>query len=76
MANRDRPRRVSFAANEEEEASEGQPLLQNAEPADDEGGCFPAQDWLDESPNLNPRANLPIYTTIHRYGPFEGFGMN
>lgn len=68
MAGRDRPRRVSFAANEEEEASEGQPLLENARAAD---GCFPAQDWQDNSPNLNPRANLPIYTTIHRYDPIN-----
>ena len=68
MAGRDRPRRVSFAAHEEEEeeVGEGTPLLQDAAPADDEGGCFPAQDWLEESPNLNPRANLPIYETIHK----------
>jgi hypothetical protein len=66
MAGRDRPRRVSFAAQEEEAVSEDTPLLQDAEPADDEGGCFPAQDWPEEPPNLNPRANLPIYTTIHR----------
>jgi hypothetical protein len=66
MAGHDRPRRVSFAAHEEEEVGEGTPLLQDAAPADDEGGCFPAQDWLEESPNLNPRAKLPIYATIHR----------
>jgi hypothetical protein len=66
MAGRDRPRRVSFAAHEEEEAGEGTALLQGAEPADDQGGCFPAQDWPEESPSLNPRANLPVYTTIHR----------
>jgi hypothetical protein len=66
MAGRDRPRRVSFAAHEAEEAGEGTPLLQDAEPADNQGGCFSAQDWPEESPNLNPRANLPIYTTIHR----------
>jgi hypothetical protein len=52
--NHDRPRRVSFAAHEEEEAGEGTPLLQDAEPA------------IDESPNVNLPAHLPIYTTIHR----------
>jgi hypothetical protein len=66
MASADRPRRVGFADHEEEVVGEDTPLLQGAEPADDEGGCFPVQDWPVESPNLNPRANLPIYTTLHR----------
>ncbi len=66
MAGRDRPRRVSFATHEEDEVGEGTALLRDAEPADDEGGCFPAQDWPEDAPNLDTRANLPIYTTIHR----------
>jgi hypothetical protein len=63
----DRPRRqVSFAAHEEEEAAEGEPLLQDAERADDGGGCFPPQNYSEMPATLNPHSNLPIYTTIHR----------
>jgi hypothetical protein len=66
-SNSDRPRRrVSFAAQEEEEAGEGEPLLRDAERADDEGGCYPSQNDAELPATLNPHANLPIYTTIHR----------
>jgi hypothetical protein len=57
---------VSFAAHEEEDTAEGEPLLQDAERADDEGGCYPPQNWSELAPGLNPHANLPIYNTLHR----------
>lgn len=61
-----RQRRVSFAAHEEEDAGEGEPLLLDSEQEDNEDGCFPAQDWPDFAPRLNPHADLPVYATIHR----------
>lgn len=64
--NSDPPRRrVSFAAQEEEEACEGEPLLRDAERADD-GGCYHSQNDAELPATLNPHSNLPIYTTIHR----------
>jgi hypothetical protein len=57
---------VTFAAREEEEAAEGEPLLRDAERADDEGGCYPPQNWSELTPTLNPHADLPVYNTLHR----------
>jgi hypothetical protein len=56
--------RVSFADQEEESAHEGQALLNDAERADANGGCYPLNGQLP--PTMNDHSSLPIYQTIHR----------
>jgi hypothetical protein len=66
MAAGDVQRRVSFAAQDDGLVSECQPLLCDAEHADDATGYYPAQDGTGQAATICPNSDLPIYDTIHR----------
>jgi hypothetical protein len=66
MAERNRNLRgVAFVSHGDVHEGETQPLLRDAEEADDRNSCFPPQ-WRLSEPSSNPHADLPVYDTIHR----------
>jgi len=64
------PRRSSsyFDRDQHDEAESARLLPHDVEEIDHDG-CFPPHAHHDICP-ANPHADLPVYTTIHRYLPF------
>lgn len=60
----DQNRSVAFAAHHEEER---RPLLHDTEHADTDTDGYFSTTWGHDGDAANPHADLPVYTTIHRY---------